>query len=693
MTSAPTQNPLFTVGEHPRFEAITPEAVREAIPALLEQAKAGFAALEESVEPTWESLFDRRRRVLEPLGYAWGITGHLMGVRNSDELRAAYEELQPTVVAFFTSLGQSERMYRALEDLRNGDGWGSLDATRQRLVEKELMDMRLSGIGLAGKERERFNEIQQQLAELATGFSNAVLDSRKAFSLLLTDAADVEGLPATLLHMTAASAAAKGHEGATPEAGPWRITLDYPVAGPFLQHCRKADLREKVYRAMVSVASEGDLDNRGRIQSILALRKERAGLLGFTSHAEISVSTKMAERVEAVDQLTEDLRSAAFPRAEAEYAELVAFAREQSGDADLELRHWDGAFWSERMREARYALSDEELRPYFPFPKVLDGLFSVTERLFGVRVVAADGEVEVWHPDVRFFRILSAEGAEIANFYLDPYSRPEDKRGGAWMNDLMGREILEDGTLQAPTAVLVCNQTPPAGARPSLMSHGEVETLFHEFGHGLQHMLTTVDVPEAAGISSVEWDAVELPSQFMENWTYHEATVMGFAAHYESGEPLPKELFDKLVAAKNYRSATAMLRQLYFGALDMELHHRFQPGGDESLETAKQRVIDRMSVVPPLPEDQFECSFAHIFAGGYSAGYYSYKWAEVLSADAFGAFEEAGLEDEAALAETGARFRDTVLAQGGSRHPMEVFRDFRGREPSTEALLRHTGLA
>jgi len=689
----PASNPLLSVGQHPRFEAITPASVREAVPALLEEARTAFEALEASVEPTWESLFDRRRAILEPLGHAWGIAGHLMGVRNSDELRAAYEELQPSVVAFFTALGQSEAIYRALDGLRNGDAWAGLDATRQRLVEKELADMRLSGIGLEGAERERFNAIQQELAELATGFSNAVLDSRKAFALVLTDAEDVEGLPETLLHMTAASAAANGHEGATPEAGPWRITLDYPVSGPFLQHCRKADLREKVYRAMVSVASEGDVDNRGRIESILALRKERAGLLGFTSHAEISVSTKMAEKVEAVDRLTEDLRAAAYPQAETEHAELVAYARERSGDAELELCNWDAPFWSERLREERYDLSDEELRPYFPFPKVLDGLFGVTQRLFGVTVRAADGEVEVWHPDVRFFRIHGADGAEIANFYLDPYSRPEDKRGGAWMNDLMGRERKEDGSLQVPTAVLVCNQTPPAGDRPSLMSHREVETLFHEFGHGLQHMLTTVEVPEAAGINSVEWDAVELPSQFMENWTYHEATVMAFAAHYESGEPLPRELFDKLVAAKNYRSGTAMLRQLYFGALDMELHHRFQPGAGESVGDVKQRVVDRMSVVAPLPEDRFECSFAHIFAGGYSAGYYSYKWAEVLSADAFGAFEEAGLGDEAALAETGTRFRDTVLAQGGSRHPMEVFRDFRGREPSTEALLRHTGLA
>jgi oligopeptidase A len=358
----------------------------------------------------------------------------------------------------------------------------------------------------------------------------------------------------------------------------------------------------------------------------------------------------------------------------------------------LELANWDVGFWSERMREKNYDLSDEDLRPYFPFPKVLEGLFRVTKHLFEVEVVPADGEVQVWHEDVRYFRIRNAAGEDIASFYLDPYSRPEDKRGGAWMDGMIGRAPLADGSLRLPTAVLVCNQTPPTGDRPSLMTHREVETLFHEFGHGLQHMLTTVEVPEAAGIGAVEWDAVELPSQFMENWTYHEETVMGFAGHYETGEPLPKELFDRLVAAKNYRSGSMTLRQLYFGELDMQLHHHYDPAGEETVASVKARVVAKATVVPPLPEDHFECSFSHIFAGGYSAGYYSYKWAEVLSADAFSAFEEAGLEDGAAMAAMGRRFRDTVLAQGGSRHPMEIFRDFRGREPSTDALKRHTDL-
>jgi oligopeptidase A len=400
----------------------------------------------------------------------------------------------------------------------------------------------------------------------------------------------------------------------------------------------------------------------------------------------------MAEDVAAVDQLTLELRDAAMPKAEKDHAELVEFARSETEDAELELANWDIGFWSERMRETKYELSDEELRPYFPFPKVLEGLFRVTKHLFEVDVVEADGEVQVWHEDVRYFRIQNAAGDDIASFYLDPYSRPEDKRGGAWMDNLIGRAPMEDGSTRLPTAVLVCNQTPPAGGRPSLMTHREVETLFHEFGHGLQHMLTTVEIPQAAGIESVEWDAVELPSQFMENWTYHEETVMGFASHYETGEALPKELFDRLVAAKNYRSGSVTLRQLYFGQLDMALHHHYDPAGEETVASVKERVVAEATVVPPIAEDHFECSFSHIFAGGYSAGYYSYKWAEVLSADAFSAFEDAGLEDADAMAAMGRKFRDTVLAQGGSRHPMEVFRDFRGREPSTEALKRHTDL-
>jgi oligopeptidase A len=360
------------------------------------------------------------------------------------------------------------------------------------------------------------------------------------------------------------------------------------------------------------------------------------------------------------------------------------------------LQHWDIAFWSERLREHRYAISDEELRPYFPLPQVLDGLFALVQRLFGVTIRPADGSVPVWHPDVRFFRIYNANDEEMAAFYLDAYSRPAEKRGGAWMDGCVGRSRLlaTPGTpMRLPVAYLICNQTPPVAGKPSLMSFTEVKTLFHEFGHGLHHMLTQVDYGMAAGIRNVEWDAVELPSQFMENWCYHRDTLMGMSGHVDTGEPLPEALYQKLLAARNYRSGSAMLRQLYFGFMDMELHARFDPSGDETVFDVQRRIAAKTTPLMPLPEDRFLCSFGHIFAGGYAAGYYSYKWAEVLSADAFAAFEESGLDDERALVTTGQRYRDTVLALGGSQHPMEVFKAFRGREPSTEALLRHAGLA
>jgi len=423
------------------------------------------------------------------------------------------------------------------------------------------------------------------------------------------------------------------------------------------------------------------------IERILALKREQAGLLGFASWAAVSLSQKMAGQVPAVERLLDELHAAALPAAKAEHAELTAFARTRSGDAALELKPWDIGFWAERLREERYSYTDEELRPYFALPQVLDGLFALCGRLFCIRVEAADGQAPVWNTDVRFFRVRdAADGRELAAFYLDPYSRPADKRGGAWMDNALDRKGA-----RVPVAYLVCNQTPPVGDAPSLMTFREVETLFHEFGHGLQHMLTTVPRMEAAGINNVEWDAVELPSQFMENWCLHPATLAGLARHWQTGAALPESYVAKLRAAKTYRAGAATLRQLYFARTDLELHARYD--GTGSAHDVQRRIAANHTVVAPLPEDRMLCAFTHIFSGGYSAGYYSYKWAEVLSADAFAAFEEAGLDDPAAVAATGRRFRDTVLSQGGGAHPMQVFRAFRGREPSTAALLRHSGLA
>jgi oligopeptidase A len=498
-----------------------------------------------------------------------------------------------------------------------------------------------------------------------------------------------------LLSLAAQSARDAGEEEATAENGPWRITLDYPSYIPFMQHSTRRDWRETLYKAFVSRASSGELDNTPHIERILELRQEKSTLLGFESYAELSLASKMAPHVEAVETLLEELRRASYAAAGKEFEELKAFAAAKGAAEVADLKQWDVSFWSERQREEKFDFTAEELRPYFPLPQVLDGLFALVKRLFGVTVMAADGQAPVWHPDVRYFQIADETGTPIAYFYLDPYSRPAEKRGGAWMDECLGRaKLVEAGktTTRLPVAYLICNQTPPVDGKPSLMTFGEVETLFHEFGHGLQHMLTTVDYPGAAGISNVEWDAVELPSQFMENWCYDRPTLMGMAKHYETGEPLPEHYYQKLLAARTYMSGTTMLRQLHFGFVDLELHHRYRPGGGETPLQVRDRIAESTTILPPIPEDNFLCAFGHIFAGGYAAGYYSYKWAEVLSADAFAAFEEVGLDNEGAIAETGKRYRDTVLALGGGMPPMEVFKEFRGREPSTEPLLRHSGL-
>jgi oligopeptidase A len=534
-----------------------------------------------------------------------------------------------------------------------------------------------------------------ELAELSTKFSNNVLDATKAFSLTLTKKEEVDGLPPSLLSLAAQAARDAGAENATPENGPWRITLDFPSYYPFMQYSARRDLREVLYKAYISRAAAGELDNNPIIERILTLRQELAGLLGYKTYAEVSLASKMAPHVEAVEKLLEELRAASYDAAVKELEELKAFAASKGVAEANDLKHWDIAYWAERQREEKFAFTAEELRPYFPLPQVLDGLFGLVKRLFGVTVTPADGQAPVWHEDVRYFQIADETGNAIAYFYLDPYSRPAEKRGGAWMDICINRgKVAENGVSKTrlPVAYLVCNQTPPVDGKPSLMTFAEVETLFHEFGHGLHHMLTKVDYTSAAGINNVEWDAVELPSQFMENWCYDRATLFGMARHYATGEPLPEHYYQKLLAAKNYMSGSATLRQVHLSLLDIELHHRYRPGGDETPKQVRDRIATTTTVIPPLPEDAFLCAFAHIFAGGYAAGYYSYKWAEVLSADAFAAFEEVGLEDEQAVKATGKRYRDTVLALGGSKHPMEVFKSFRGREPSTEALLRHNGL-
>jgi oligopeptidase A len=697
MTATTADNPLLQNEGLPKFDRIRPEHVEPAIRELLTRLNADLDALERDVQPTWEGTVARLSAITEPLGLAWGAVNHLMGVQNSPELRQAHSAVEGDVVETFMRIGQSAPLYRALKALREGPEWKKLDAAQQRVIDASIRDAELSGVGLEGQARERFQDIERELAELSTRFTNNVIDANKAWSMTLSKPEEVEGLPPSALAMAAQMARQGLPEGApepTPEKGPWRITLDAPSYVPFLEHSRRSDLREQLYRAFVTRASSGDSDNAPLIERILSLRQEKSRLLGYSSFAEVSLAAKMAPGVQAVEKLLGELRDAARSRARAEHTELTEYARRKSGKASLELKLWDVPFWAERQREERYAYTDEELRPYFALPRVLEGLFDTAKRLFGVTVRAANGEVPVWDPSVQFFRMADESGKDIAAFYLDPYSRPATKRGGAWMNGALDRKRKPDGSLRLPVAYLVCNATPPVGNKPALLTFREVETLFHEFGHGLQHMLTRVDYPEAAGINNVEWDAVELPSQFMENWCFHEETLSRLARHVDTGEPLPKHLQDKIRAGRIYRAASMSLRQVYFATLDLELHHRYQPGGDGGagfLEVQK-RVARENTVLAPLPEDRFLCSFTHIFAGGYAAGYYSYKWAEVLSADAFSAFEEAGLSDAQALSRTGQRFRDTVLALGGSRHPLEVFQEFRGRAPSTQPLLKQTGL-
>ena len=690
-------NPLMKQGGVPEYADIRPEHVVPAMRAILREVEADLEGLESAVQPTWESVVEPLERMEDRLGSAWRTVGHLMGVRNSDALRAAYEEVQSEVVAFGLRKEQSRPLFEALEGLAKSAGFAALTRGQQRIVSNLILNARHAGVALEGAARARFGEITQELAQLGTAYSNHVLDSTKAFSMTLRDSAEMDGTPESLRQMAAQNARAAGEEGATPESGPWRITLDYPSYIPFLQDATRRDLREKLYRAFMTRASTGDVDNTPIIARTLALRAEVARLLGYGSYAEVSLASKMAPSVDAVSALLEQLLEASHDAAVSDLDELRAHAKAQGAAEADDLQHWDVSFWSARLREARFDFKSEDLRPYFPMPKVLDGLFRLARRLFGVQIVAADGEAPVWHEDVRFFRVLDPEGGAIGAFYLDAYSRPGEKRGGAWMDECVCRSkrLATSGeSVRLPVANLVCNGTPPVGDQPSLMTFMEVNTLFHEFGHGLQHMLTTVDEVLAAGTRNVEWDAVELPSQFMENFCYHRSTIDEISGHVTTGEPLPDELFQKLAAARTFRAGSDMLRQLYLAMTDLELHRsQAIADGSESAFDVQRRVAERTTLMMPLPEDRFLCSFAHIFAGGYSAGYYSYKWAEVLSADAFAAFEEAGLHDEEAVAATGRRFRETVLAQGGSESPMEVFKAFRGREPTPDALLRHTGLA
>ncbi|XP_022740421.1 probable cytosolic oligopeptidase A [Durio zibethinus] len=687
-------NPLLQDFDFPPFDVVEANHVRPGIHALLKKLESDLDELEKALEPSWPKLVEPLEKIVDRLTVVWGMVNHLKSVKDTSELRAAIEEVQPEKVKFELRLGQSKPIYNAFKAIRESPDWLSLSEARKRIVETQIKEAVLKGVSLEDDKREQFNKIEQELERLSQKFSENVLDATKKFEKLITDKKEIDGLPATALGLAAQTAVSKGHENATAENGPWVITLDAPSFISVMQHARNRALREEVYRAYVTRASSGDLDNTPIINQILKLRLEKAKLLNYNNYAEVSMATKMAT-VDQAEELLEKLRSASWNAAVQDVEDLKSYSKSQGASEADNLSHWDINFWSERLRESKYNINEEELRPYFSFSKVMDGLFNLARTLFGIDIEPADGLAPVWNKDVRFYRVKDSSGSPIAYFYFDPYSRPSEKREGAWMDEVVSRSrvLSRNGTTaRLPVAHMVCNQTPPFGDKPSLMTFREVETIFHEFGHALQHMLTKQDEGLVAGIRGIEWDAVELPSQFMENWCYHRDTLMSIAKHYETGESLPEEVYLRLLAARTFRAGSLSLRQLRFACVDLELHTKYIPDGSESVYDVDQRVSRKTQVIPPLSEDRFLCGFNHIFAGGYAAGYYSYKWAEVLSADAFSAFEDAGLEDSKAVKETGHRFRETILALGGGKAPLEVFVEFRGREPSPEALLRHNGL-
>lgn len=674
-------NPLLHITTLPSFSQITPDHVEPAVDQLLAQSRKAIETLVDTIsEPTWDNFVAPLETLNDTLSKAWSPVSHMNAVVNSDELRDAYNACLPKLSQFWTEMGQNQGLYRHYQQLADSEQFELLTVPQKTAIEHTLRDFKLSGIALPESEQKQYAELQQRLSELTTKFSENVLDATGGWTKLITDENLLAGLPETAVAAARQIAEAKGEDG-------WMITLDFPSYFPVMTYAENRELRHEVYTAFCTRASDqgpnaGTWDNSGVMQEIMQLRMEKAKLLGFGSYAEYSLATKMAENTDQVIDFLQDLAAKSLPEAKREYQELCDFARDEF-DMDT-LEAWDIGFYSEKLKHARYEISQEMLRPYFPMPQVLDGLFAVAQRLFDISI-AEVSQFDRWHVDARLFEV-SREGEVIACFYLDPFAR-EKKRGGAWMDDCRVRRRLEDGTLQLPVAYLVCNFNPPVGDDPALLTHNEVTTLFHEFGHGIHHMLTRIEPADVSGINGVAWDAVELPSQFLENWCWEPEALALISGHYQTGETLPSELLDKMLAAKNFQSGMMMARQLEFSLFDFHLHREFEPGQTD-IQTVLDRIRDQVSVVKPPVFNRFQHGFSHIFAGGYAAGYYSYKWAEVLSADAFSRFEEEGIFNK----KTGADFLHAVLEQGGSREAMDLFVEFRGRKPQVDALLRHSGI-
>jgi len=676
-------NPLLETTTLPTFSAIKPEHVEPALDLVLEQAKQTVEEiLKNNTAPTWESLVLPMEALDSTIDKVWSPVSHLNSVMNSDELRVAYNACLPKLSQFGTELGQNEDLYKAYKAIASGPEYDKLDTAQKKVIDNAVRDFRLSGVELSQDDRDKFKQISQQLTELTAKFEENLLDATHAWKKHITDKSLLSGLPESAIDMAEQFAKRDELEG-------WLFTLDFPSYMPVMSYADNRELREEMYTAFATKASDqgpnaGKWNNTGVMNDILKLRHELAGLIGFANHAERSLATKMAQSPQQVLDFLYDLAERSKPIAEKEFEELKAYGAEQGHVGEME--SWDITYFAEKLRQQRYSISQEELKPYFPENKAVNGLFAVVNRLYGLDIKERH-DVDVWHDDVRFFDIFDREGELRGQFYLDLYAR-NHKRGGAWMDECLVRRQTEDG-IQTPVAFLTCNFSEPVGDKPALLTHDELTTLFHEFGHGLHHMLTKIHHAGVSGINGVAWDAVELPSQFMENWCWEREALDLISGHYETGEVLPQDLFDKMIAARNFQSAMTMVRQLEFSLFDFRLHLEYTPTGTNQVDNILAEVREQVAVAKPPKFNRFAHSFSHIFAGGYAAGYYSYKWAEVLSADAFSKFEEKGIFDRA----TGLEFLQAILEQGGSREPMELFVEFRGREPEIDALLRHSGIA
>ncbi|MCO6550489.1 MAG: oligopeptidase A [Gilliamella sp.] len=673
-------NPLLTDAPLPLFPQIKPEHVLPAIQETLKNCRNTIeAVLKQNSQYTWDNLIQPIDEADEKFGRAWSPVSHLNSVKNSPELREAYEACLPLLSEYSTWVGQHKPLYQAYKQLKESEQYATLTKAQKKVVDNALRDFELSGIGLPDDKQKRYGEIVAKLSELSSKYSNNVLDATMGWSKLITDIKELSGMPESALSAAKEQAKLKDKEG-------WLLTLDIPSYLPVMTYCDNRDLRFELYQAYNTRASDqgpnaGKWDNTEIIKQILTLRNELALLLGFDNYANKSLATKMASSTAQVIEFLNNLATKAKPQGEKELADLKRYAYEFFGASDI--KPWDIAYYSEKQKQHLYAINDEELRPYFPQQRVINGLFEVVHRIFGITAKERQG-VEVWDPEVKFYDLFAANGELKGSFYLDLYAR-EHKRGGAWMDDCIGRMRFADGHVQKPVAYLTCNFNRPVGDKPALFTHDEVTTLFHEFGHGLHHMLTEIDTSSVSGINGVPWDAVELPSQFLENWCWQPEALAFISGHYQTGEPLSTDMLEKMLDAKNYQAALFILRQLEFGLFDFKLHTQKDPDILNTLAEVRKQV----AVVPTVEWGRFPHAFSHIFAGGYAAGYYSYLWAEVLSADAFSRFEEEGIFN----AKTGNAFLDNILSQGGSDEPMTLFKNFRGREPQLEALLHHYGIS